>query len=61
VKIGDIGRLDTNGYLYMLDRADDMVISGDFNIYPAELENVIAAHPEVVEVAGFGIHDERWR
>jgi acyl-CoA synthetase (AMP-forming)/AMP-acid ligase II len=43
VKTGDIGRLDENGYLYMLDRADDMVISGGFNIYPAELENVIAA------------------
>jgi acyl-CoA synthetase (AMP-forming)/AMP-acid ligase II len=42
VKTGDIGRLDANGYLYMLDRADDMVISSGFNIYPAELENVIA-------------------
>ncbi|MPZ32640.1 MAG: hypothetical protein GEV13_16860 [Rhodospirillales bacterium] len=43
----------------MLDRADDMVISGGFNIYPAELENVIAAHPDVVEVAVFGIPDEK--
>ena len=60
VKTGDIGRLDENGYLYMLDRADDMVISGGFNIYPAELENVIAAHPAVVEVAVFGIPDPRW-
>jgi acyl-CoA synthetase (AMP-forming)/AMP-acid ligase II len=60
VKTGDIGRLDANGYLYMLDRRDDMVISGGFNIYPAELENVIAAHPDVVEVAVFGIPDERW-
>ena len=47
VKTGDIGRLDANGYLYMLDRADDMVVSGGFNIYPAELESVIAAHPDV--------------
>jgi acyl-CoA synthetase (AMP-forming)/AMP-acid ligase II len=60
VKTGDIGRLDDNGYLYMLDRADDMVISGGFNIYPAELENVIAAHPAVLEVAVFGIPDARW-
>ncbi len=60
VKTGDIGRLDRNGYLYMLDRADDMVISGGFNIYPAELENVIAAHPSVIEVAVFGIPDPRW-
>jgi acyl-CoA synthetase (AMP-forming)/AMP-acid ligase II len=44
----------------MLDRADDMVISGGFNIYPAELENVIAAHPVVVEVAVFGIPDPKW-
>jgi acyl-CoA synthetase (AMP-forming)/AMP-acid ligase II len=41
-KTGDIGRLDANGCLYMLDRADDVVTSGGFNIYPAELENVIA-------------------
>ena len=60
VKTGDVGRLDENGYLYMLDRADDMVISGGFNIYPAELENVIAAHPAVLEVAVFGIPDARW-
>ncbi|MBR2813537.1 MAG: AMP-binding protein [Reyranella sp.] len=60
VKTGDIGRLDANGYLYMLDRADDMVISGGFNIYPAELENIIAAHPGVLEVAVFGIPDPRW-
>ena len=60
IKTGDIGRLDANGYLYMLDRADDMVISGGFNIYPAELENVIAAHPAVLEVAVFGIPDARW-
>jgi acyl-CoA synthetase (AMP-forming)/AMP-acid ligase II len=60
VKTGDIGRLDANGYLYMLDRADDMVISGGFNIYPAELENVIADHPGVLEVAVFGIPDSRW-
>ena len=55
MKTGDVGRLDHNGYLYMLDRADDMVISGGFNIYPAELENVIAAHPAVLEVAVFGV------
>jgi len=60
VKTGDVGRLDANGYLYMLDRADDMVISGGYNIYPAELENVIAAHPATLEVAVFGIPDARW-
>ncbi|WP_119418187.1 class I adenylate-forming enzyme family protein [Desertibaculum subflavum] len=60
VKTGDIGRLDRNGYLYMLDRADDMIISGGYNIWPAELENVITDHPDVVECAVFGVPHERW-
>jgi acyl-CoA synthetase (AMP-forming)/AMP-acid ligase II len=60
VKTGDIGRLDHNGYLYMLDRADDMIISGGYNIWPAELENVITDHPDVLECAVFGIPDQRW-
>lgn len=57
---GDIGRIDANGYLYVLDRKDDMIISGGFNIWPAELENVILNHPDVIEVAVFAIPDERW-
>lgn len=60
VKTGDIGRLDKNGYLYMLDRADDMIISGGYNIWPAELENVITDHPDVIECAVFGVPHERW-
>lgn len=60
VRTGDIGRLDHYGYLYVLDRADDMIVSGGFNIWPAELETVIADHPQVREVAVFGIPDERW-
>ena len=60
VLTGDIGRLDHNGYLYVLDRKDDMIISGGFNIWPAELENVLADHPEVVEAAVFGVPSERW-
>jgi acyl-CoA synthetase (AMP-forming)/AMP-acid ligase II len=60
VLTGDIGRLDENGYLYVLDRKDDMIISGGFNIWPAELENVIADHPGVVEVAVFAVPDEKW-
>lgn len=60
VKTGDIGRLDRNGYLYMLDRADDMIISGGYNIWPAELENVITDHPDVIECAVFGVPHERW-
>ncbi|MCW2996864.1 MAG: o-succinylbenzoate--CoA ligase [Solirubrobacterales bacterium] len=60
VHMGDIGRLDANGYLYVLDRLDDKIISGAYNIWPAELETVIADHPAVIEVAVFGIPDERW-
>ena len=60
VLTGDLGRIDQNGYLYVLDRKDDMVISGGFNIYPAELENVLTDHPDVVEAAVFGVPSERW-
>jgi len=57
---GDIGMLDRNGYLYVLDRKDDMIISGGFNIWPAELENTLSDHPDVVEAAVFGVPSERW-
>ena len=60
VLTGDIGRLDANGYLYVLDRKDDMIISGGYNIWPAELENVILDHPDVIEAAVFAAPDERW-
>ncbi|MDX1376127.1 MAG: AMP-binding protein, partial [Burkholderiales bacterium] len=60
VLTGDIGRVDANGYVYMLDRAGDMIISGGYNIYPAELENVLASHPGVIEAAVFGVPDARW-
>ena len=60
VLTGDIGRIDRNGYLYVLDRKDDMIISGGFNIWPAELENVLSDHPEVIEAAAFGVPNERW-
>lgn len=60
VRTEDIGRLDHYGYLYVLDRADDMIVSGGFNIWPAELETVINDHPQVREVAVFGVPDEQW-
>jgi acyl-CoA synthetase (AMP-forming)/AMP-acid ligase II len=60
IRTEDIGKIDENGYLYVLDRADDMIVSGGFNIWPAELETVIADHPDVIEVAVFGIPHERW-
>jgi acyl-CoA synthetase (AMP-forming)/AMP-acid ligase II len=60
VLTGDVGRIDRNGYLYLLDRKNDVIVSGGFNIHPLELENAIASHPSIVEVAVFGIPHERW-
>ncbi|TNC23773.1 class I adenylate-forming enzyme family protein [Amycolatopsis alkalitolerans] len=60
VRTRDIGRIDENGFVYILDRADDMIVSGGFNIWPAELETVINDHPEVIEVAVFAIPHEKW-
>jgi acyl-CoA synthetase (AMP-forming)/AMP-acid ligase II len=60
VLTGDIGRVDSNGYLYLLDRKDDMIISGGFNIYPTDIENVISTHPGVLEVAVFGVPHPKW-
>lgn len=57
--LGDIGYLDDDGYLYLSDRRIDMIVSGGVNIYPAEIEGVLAAHDDVLDVAVFGIpHDE---
>ncbi len=55
--LGDIGRLDQDGYLYLTDRSADMVISGGVNIYPRETENVLAGHPLVADVAVIGVPD----
>ena len=55
--LGDIGYLDADGYLYLTDRAAHMIIAGGVNIYPQETENVLAAHPEVADVAVIGVPD----
>jgi fatty-acyl-CoA synthase len=57
---GDLGRIDDEGYLYVVDRAKDMLISGGLNVYPAELERVLAAVPHLVEVAVIGVPDDKW-
>ena len=58
--VGDIGYLDADGYLFLCDRKNDMIISGGVNIYPAEIESVFLAHPSVGDVAVFGIPHEEW-
>jgi long-chain acyl-CoA synthetase len=58
--VGDVGYLDDDGFLFLSDRKIDMIISGGANIYPAEIENVLLAHPQVVDAAVFGIPDEDW-
>ena len=55
-----MGRFDEDGFLYVLDRTDDMIVSGGFNIWPLELENVILTHPDVIEVAVFAAPHEKW-
>ncbi|MFM9852849.1 MAG: class I adenylate-forming enzyme family protein [Sphingomonadaceae bacterium] len=57
---GDIGRFDEDGFLILMDRAKDMIISGGFNIYPSDLEAVLAAHPAVIECAVVGAASEEW-
>jgi acyl-CoA synthetase (AMP-forming)/AMP-acid ligase II len=57
---GDIGRMDDHGYVYILDRTRDMVISGGLNIYPREIEEVLLTHPDVSEVCVFGVPDDKW-
>jgi long-chain acyl-CoA synthetase len=57
--LGDVGHLDGDGYLYLTDRAADVVIRGGVNIYPAEIEQVLATHPAVVDCAVFGVPDAR--
>lgn len=60
VHTGDAGYLDEDGYLYVCDRVKDMIISGGENVYSAEVENAVSAHPLVAQVAVIGVPDERW-
>jgi acyl-CoA synthetase (AMP-forming)/AMP-acid ligase II len=57
---GDLGYLDEDGFLHLVDRKNDMIVSGGENVYPAEIERVLADHPKVSEIAVVGVPDERW-
>jgi acyl-CoA synthetase (AMP-forming)/AMP-acid ligase II len=60
IRTGDVGRFDADGFLTLLDRKKDLVISGGFNIYPSDLEEVLRAHPEVADVAVVGVASSLW-
>jgi bile acid-coenzyme A ligase len=58
--VGDLGYIDDDGYLYIVDRRVDMIVTGGANVYPAEVEGVLAEHPAVQDVAVIGLPDEEW-
>jgi fatty-acyl-CoA synthase len=57
---GDVARADERGYLYIVDRKKDMIVSGGFNIFPREVEDVLSSHPDVAMVAVIGVPHEKW-
>lgn len=60
IRTGDVGRLDADGFLQLMDRRKDMIISGGFNIYPSDMEAVMVEHPAVVEAAVVGVPSRDW-
>ena len=60
LRTGDIGRIDADGFLHLIDRARDVIVSGGENIFPAEVERALYRHPAVRECAVFGVPDAQW-
>ncbi|WP_370326566.1 class I adenylate-forming enzyme family protein [Euzebya sp.] len=60
LRTGDLGHRDDDGYLYLTDRKDDMIITGGENVHPSEVENVLHEHPDVYEAVVVGVPDDRW-
>lgn len=58
--VGDLARLDNEGYLYIIDRKKDMIITGGFNVYPREVEEILLKHPDITDTAVVGVADEKW-
>ncbi len=60
LRTGDLARVDDEGYIYIVDRKKEMLVSGGFNIYPSEIESVLAQHPAIYEVCVVGVPDDHW-
>ncbi len=60
IRTGDVGRFDADGFLTLMDRKKDMIISGGFNVYPSDLEAVLRGHPDVADAAVVGVPSEKW-
>ena len=60
LRTGDLGRIEADGYFYLADRKEDMIITGGFNVYPAEVENALMAHKAVAECGVFSVPDSKW-
>ena len=60
IHTGDLGHVDDDGFLYLVDRKKDLIISGGVNVYPRDIEEVVACHAAVAEVAVFGVPEARW-
>lgn len=60
IRTGDVGRFDEDGFLVLMDRKKDMIISGGFNIYPSDLEAVLLKHPSIIDAAVVGVPSESW-
>lgn len=60
LKTGDIGYKDEDGFLFVLDRRSDLIISGGENIYPAEIEGILTSHPDILDAGVIGVEDEQW-
>jgi acyl-CoA synthetase (AMP-forming)/AMP-acid ligase II len=60
LRTGDMARMDADGYLYLVDRKNDMIVSGALNVYPSEVERILQQHPDIFEVAVIGVPSEKW-